>query len=98
VRYIFVATLTPPGPVGDHRIDREAIHEANRKIVQVAASEGATLADTYTAFLGHEAQYVSVDGLHLNPAGYQAIADTFFAAIKSTIPQTSALGSVNGLR
>jgi hypothetical protein len=25
VRYIFVATLTPPGPVGDHRIDREAI-------------------------------------------------------------------------
>jgi lysophospholipase L1-like esterase len=98
VRYIFVSTLTPPGPAGDHRIDRDAILEANRKIIQVTASEGATLADSYTAFLGHEAQYVSVDGLHLNPAGYQAIADTFFAVIKSTIPQTAPLATVTGRR
>jgi lysophospholipase L1-like esterase len=54
--------------------------------------------DTYPTFLGHEAQYVSSDGLHLNPAGYQAIADAFFAVIKSTIPQTTPLAAVNGAR
>ena len=56
--------------------------------------EGVTLVDTYQTFVGHEAQYVSIDGLHLTPAGYQAIADAFFAAIKSTIPQT-APASIN---
>jgi lysophospholipase L1-like esterase len=29
-----------------------------------------------------------VDGLHLRPAGYQALADAFFAAIQATVPQT----------
>ena len=92
-----VSTLTPPGPVGSKRIDREAILEANRKIKLMVASEGATLVDTYPTFLGREAQFVSIDGLHLNPAGYQAIADAFFAAIKSTVPQTP-LSFLNGQR
>ena len=47
-----------------------------------------TLVDSYVAFLGHEAEYVNVDGLHLKPAGYQALADTFFAAIQATVPMT----------
>ena len=58
---------------------------------QVATSEGAVLVDSHAAFLGHEAEYVNVDGLHLRPAGYQALADTFFAAIKATVPQTPLL-------
>jgi lysophospholipase L1-like esterase len=44
--------------------------------------------DSYAAFIGHEADYVNVDGLHLRPAGYQALADAFFAAIQATVPQT----------
>src|SRR5205085_10693137 len=97
VRYVLVSTLTPPGPVGSRRIEAGAITDSNRKIKLMVASEGATLVDTYAAFLGHEAQYVSTDGLHLNPAGYQALADAFFAAIKSTIPQTS-LSSTSAAR
>jgi lysophospholipase L1-like esterase len=97
VRYILVSTLTPPG-TGRLAIDKDAILEANVKIRKVVAAEGVTLVDTHPTFLGHEAQYVSIDGLHLNPAGYQAIADAFLAAIKSTIPQTSSLASVSGLR
>jgi lysophospholipase L1-like esterase len=89
VKFIFVSTLTPPGPTGGSRIDDTAIREANRKIRQMVASEKVTLVDTYPSFLGHEAEYVSLDGLHLRPAGYQAIADTFFTAIKATVPQTS---------
>jgi lysophospholipase L1-like esterase len=88
IKYIFVSTLTPSG-TGPKRIERSAIEEANRKIRQMIASERATLVDTYATFLGHESEYVSIDGLHLQPAGYQAIADGFFTAIKATVPQTS---------
>ena len=88
VKFIFVSTLTPPGPSGRLRIDPAAIIETNIKIRNMVAQERVTLADTYVAFLGHEAEYTSPDALHLLPPGYQAIADTFFAAIKATVPQT----------
>ena len=88
VKFIFASTLTPPGPAGSKGIDREAILETNRKIRQFAAQEGATLVDTYPRFVGHESEYVSIDGLHLQPAGYQAVADAFFEAIVARIPQT----------
>ena len=55
----------------------------------MVTSEAATLVDSYPLFIGHEAEYISIDGLHLLPDGYQAIADAFFAAIKSTVPQTT---------
>jgi lysophospholipase L1-like esterase len=102
VKYIFVSTLTPSGPVApnaakDLRIAIETIREVNRRIGLVAAAEQVTLVDTYSLFVGHEAEYVSIDGLHLRPAGYQAIANAFFAAIKATVPQTP-LASINGLR
>ena len=96
VKYVFVSTLTPPGPVApgaprDRRISNDAIVQANARIQQIVASEGATLVDSYTAFLGHEAEYTDTDGLHLRPAGYQALADAFFASIKATVPQTPLL-------
>ena len=96
VAYIFVSTLTPPGPVlpgaaRDRRISNDAIVQANARIRQVVAAEGVNLVDTYPRFLGHEAEYVDTDGLHLRPAGYQAIADAFFAAIKATVPATPLL-------
>lgn len=94
VQFIFVSTLTPPGPTGSQRIDPNAIVQANARIRQIAAAEGVVLVDAHAAFVAHEAEYVNVDGLHLRPAGYQALADAFFAAIKATIPQTP-LGAVS---
>ncbi len=100
VKFIFVSTLTPPGPrqpgsLRDNRIDANAIVQANNGIKQMVASEGAVLVDPYPQFIGHESDYVSIDGLHLTPAGYQVIADNFFAALRNTIPQTPLS---NGLR
>lgn len=92
VKYTFVSTLTPPGPSGSNRIDANAITQANVLIKQVVAAEGGVLVDSYAVFVGHEADYVNVDGLHLKPAGYQALADTFFAAIQRTVPQTPLFG------
>jgi len=94
VKFIFASTLTPPGPfvpgpgIQDRRIDGDAIVRANAKIRQMVGAEGAILVDPYPAFVGHEPNYVSFDGLHLQPAGYQVLADTFFAAIMTKIPQT----------
>ena len=91
VRYIFVSNLTPPGATGSNRIDGSAITQANVRIRQLTTAEGVVHVDSYSAFTGHEAEYVNVDGLHLRPAGYQALADAFFAAIKVTIDQTPLL-------
>jgi len=88
VKYTFVSTLTPPGPSGSNRIDPNAIVQANARLRPMVAAEGGILVDSYAAFAGHEAEYVNVDGLHLRPAGYQALADAFFAAIQKTVPQT----------
>jgi lysophospholipase L1-like esterase len=91
VKYIFASTLAPPGLTGSKRIDREAIVETNRRIRLHVAAERATLVDIHPLFQGREAEYISPDGLHLLPPGYQAIADAFFGAIKATIPQTPQL-------
>ena len=97
VKFTFVSTLTPPGATGSNRIDGTAVAQANVRIRQTVAAEGVILVDSYVSFLGHESEYVNVDGLHLRPAGYQALADAFFAVIKSTIPQTP-LSSINTAR
>ena len=94
VGFIFVSTLTPQGPVlpgaaHDRRISNDAIQQTNARIRQVVAAEGARLVDSYPLFVGHEADYVDTDGLHLRPAGYQALADAFFAAVTATIPVNS---------
>jgi lysophospholipase L1-like esterase len=88
VKYIFASTLVPPGPAGSKRIDREAILETNRRIRQYVAAERATLVETHPLFQGREAELVSPDGLHLNPAGYQVVAEAFFSAIRATVSQT----------
>jgi len=98
VSYTFASTLTPsgayiPGPNirEDRRLASSAITTANAKLIPVIRSEGATVVDSYAAFVGHEAEYIADDGLHPRRAGFQALADTFFQAIKTTVPSTPAL-------
>ena len=52
----------------------------------MVTSEGATLVDAYSAFLGHETTYLANDGLHVTPTGNQVLAQTFFNAMRSAIP------------
>ena len=98
IKYIFVSTLTPPGPHvsgNDRRIAGQAIVQTNTKLAPMVRAEGAIVVDPYPAFVGHEAEYVDQDGLHLRPAGYQVLADTFFAAIKNTVTSTPGLGAIH---
>jgi len=98
VSYVFASTLTPSGPYipgpqikTDRRLALSAITSTNAKLASVIRGEGAILVDSYAAFVGHEAEYIGDDGLHPRRAGFQALADTFFTAIKNTIPSTPAL-------
>lgn len=99
VKYIFVSTLTPPGPYlgggHDRRIANDAIVRTNTGITSMVRSEGATLVDTYPRFIGHEAEYIDQDGLHLQPAGYHALAESFFAIIKTTVMSTPGFHDTN---
>jgi len=61
----------------------------------MARAEGAILVDPYPVFVGHESEYVADDGLHLRRAGYQALADTFFAAIRNTVTSTPGFGAIH---
>jgi len=96
VSYVFASTLTPSGTftagpnVMDRRIALSAITATDSRLAPVIRGEGATLVDAYAAFAGHESEYVADDGLHPRRAGYQALADTFVAAIKATISSTPA--------
>lgn len=89
VRYIFVSTFTPPGPAPatpDRRRDAGAIADTNGRIRDMVASEGVVLVDPHPSFLGHEAEYVDIDGLHMRPAGNEVLANQFFIAIKRAVP------------
>jgi lysophospholipase L1-like esterase len=94
VKYVFVSTLTPPGPYlggNDRRIAADAIIQTDARIAPMVSGEGAILVDPYPRFIGHESEYVDLDGLHLSPAGYQLLAETFFAAIKTAVTSTPAV-------
>jgi lysophospholipase L1-like esterase len=96
ISYVFVSTLTPPGPhvAGtDRRIGLEAIVQTNARLSQAVRAEGAILVDPYPLFAGREAAYVDDDGLHLRPAGYQAVAEAFFAAIKAAASSFAPVGA-----
>jgi lysophospholipase L1-like esterase len=44
----------------------------------------------YQAFGSDAPSLIGFDGLHPTPAGYQRIADTFFATIKSSLETATA--------
>ncbi|MEQ1868438.1 MAG: GDSL-type esterase/lipase family protein [Vicinamibacterales bacterium] len=60
----------------------------NSQIRNLAQTEGVTLVDVSQAF-GGDLTLLSTDGLHPNAAGFQRIADTFLAAIRSTLERST---------
>jgi hypothetical protein len=102
LKFVFVSTLTPPGirqpGFNDRRISDDAIQRVNVKIRQQIPGEGGIVVDVYPRFLGHESEYISPDGLHLDPPGNDALAQVFFDAIKTAVPQNPLLQGVTAFR
>lgn len=74
-----IVGTTPPMIYKHEKFD-SAARRVNEVIKQVAAEEGVTCVDLYSAFGNGEA-YLGSDGLHPNAAGAELIAKCFAGAI-----------------
>lgn len=82
---IFLANLPPPRPGGKNTISASMIQAFNVRVANIARGEGAILVDLYSALSPSVSTYIGVDGLHPTEAGYQKMADTFFAAVRTDL-------------
>lgn len=82
---VFIATLPPPSPDGQHAPSGGIVFDYNTRLKAVAAGERATIVDLYRAMRGSEAIYIGSDGIHPTEAGYRRMAETFFAAIQARL-------------
>lgn len=87
---VIVATVPPMVPPGAFSRAKGAavVPTFNDQVRALATSEGVPLADVYQAFGSDAPSLIGFDGLHPTPAGYQRIADTFLAMIKSSLETT----------
>lgn len=85
--HLFVATVPPPRPGGINAIPASLIDSLNTRIRNIVSGEDAVLVDLHGALSTDVALYIGTDGLHPTEAGYQKIADTFFAAIRAALEQ-----------
>ena len=83
---VFLATLPPLGPGGKSgEFCPECVAPLNERIRSSAAARGAVLVDVYAAWGGKPNSLMGPDGIHPTEAGYEAIAQAFFEAIKRTL-------------
>jgi lysophospholipase L1-like esterase len=82
---LFLATVPPTRPTGSSTVPLASIQSLNAMIRTTARGENAVLVDVYQALSTDVNRYIGVDGLHPTEAGYQRIAETFFAAIRADL-------------
>jgi lysophospholipase L1-like esterase len=91
---VLLATLPPADPSGFRgRKVVGLVSPYNGALANVAASENIPLVDVHQAFGSNFSGLIDSDGLHPTPAGYQKIADTFFAAIKQNLEAPPSVGT-----
>jgi len=88
---VFLGTLLPQRKGAcrgfDWTDDIEDVVAANSQIRSLASAEGVPLVDMYQAFSGQVDTLLGADGLHPSEAGYQKMADLFYAAITQRLEQ-----------
>ena len=80
---VFIASVPPSKPGGVNSVPINLIQALNDLIRGGAPAEGAIFVDVYAAMAPEVNTLIGVDGLHPTEAGYQRIAETFFAAIRA---------------
>ncbi len=81
---VMVATLPPVRPGGRLSLPVALVQTVNDNIRANAAAEGAIVVDLNAAMAASVTTLIGVDGLHPTEAGYQRMAETFSAAIRTT--------------
>jgi lysophospholipase L1-like esterase len=94
---VYLAGLPPQRAGGLRAGAADLVPAYNARLATVASTTHAVFVDLYAAFGGVPDDLIGSDGLHPTVAGYQKIADTFFAAIQSTLevaPQSTVRRAV----
>ncbi len=103
VQYILVSTLLPVAPENCgappprcRGLDttNAIISTTNEGIRTMVSASGAALVDPYDVFFANRATYVDVDGLHMRPPGYRALATAFWDRLVQVIPADQLFGVV----
>lgn len=82
---VILATLPPPRPGGIRSVPAEFVSDFNDWIRRIAAGEGALLVDLYAGMVADIQRHIGIDGLHPTEAGYERMAELFFAAIRADL-------------
>jgi lysophospholipase L1-like esterase len=88
---VFLGTLLPQRPNGCRAFgippnsSTDLIAPTNDLIRSMAAAEGLDLVDLFAVFNGHTTDFLAQDGLHPSDAGYAAIGQAFFDAIRQKL-------------
>ena len=82
---VFIGTLLPQQAGGCRAHSANHVAAANDQIRAMAAGDGFVLVDLYQAFGGIAGANIAIDGLHPTAAGYDRMAEAFFAAIKERL-------------
>ena len=105
VQYVFVSTILPtapdvctaPNPPAPRCRARDTPAgqpaQINQSIRSMLPATGALLVDPFDTFVAHRAEYIDTDGLHLRPAGNQALATAFWNRIIEVIPARQLFGT-----
>ena len=80
---LFLATVAPTRATTS--VSSAQIQSLNSLIRTTARGENAVLVDVYEALATDVNRYIGIDGVHPTEAGYQKIAETFFAAIRADL-------------
>jgi lysophospholipase L1-like esterase len=102
VQFVFVSTLLPvardvcgvPPPrcrAADTPVDVQLA--TNDMIRSMVPANGAHLVDPYNTFVANRVAYIDVDGLHMRPEGYRALATAFWDRIVQVIPPALLFGT-----
>ena len=101
VPFVFVSTILPvssevcgPGAARCRALDTPVavLLQTNQLIRSAMPASGAHLVDPYDEFVANRATYIDVDGLHMRPAGYRALASAFWDRIVQVIPAAALFG------
>lgn len=82
---LFMATLPPSRPGLPNAVPLAVIQALNSRIRTTAAGEGAVLVDVHQALSANPAAFIGPDGIHPTIAGYERIAEAFFAALRADL-------------
>jgi lysophospholipase L1-like esterase len=82
---LFLATLPPSRTGVPNAVPPALVQTLNSRIRTTAAGEGAVLVDVHQALSANLPAYIGPDGIHPTAAGYERIAEVFFAAIRAEL-------------